>query len=140
VVRRRTILCALVASAALLAIASALAGARAGEQTRSYRYTGVAENGRGAPTHLAWAGEGFAFSFYDALSRGRPSEPYKVCVGRSGKAPVKCWNRSARFGVGRLNLGQTLPSKVPFGELTVRWSLGGRPVARWVLLYARGGR
>jgi hypothetical protein len=129
----------LVASAGLLAIASALAGARASEQGSSFRYTGVVENGRGAPTHLAWSGEGFAFSFYDALSRGRPSEPYKVCVGRPGKAPLKCWKRSARFGLGKLHLGQTLPQKVPFGELTVRWSTGGRTVARWVFLYAPGG-
>jgi hypothetical protein len=137
--RRVTILSVLVASVALLAIASALAGARANEQASDYRYTGVVENGRGAPTHLAWSGEGFTFSFYDALSRGRPSEPYTVCVGRPGKASVKCWKRSARFGVGKLNLGRTLPGTVPFGELTVRWSLSGRTVTKWVLLYARGG-
>jgi hypothetical protein len=123
--------------AALFAIASALAGARASERVSDYRYTGAVENGLGIPIHFGRAGEGFAFTFFDALSRGRPSEPYKVCVGRPGKAPAKCWKRSARFGVGKLNLGQALPQNVRFGELVVRWSVRGRSVAKWAILYAR---
>lgn len=123
--------------AALLAIASALAEAGASERVSDYRYTGAVENGLGIPIRLGNAGEGFAFTFFDALSRGRPSKPYKVCVGRPGKAPAKCWKRSARFGVGKLNVGQALPQNVPFGELTVRWSVRGTTVARWAILYAR---
>ena len=126
-------------SAALLAIASALAGARASERPSDYRYTGAVETGLGIPAHLARAGEGFTFSFFDALSVGRRSESYTVCVGRPGKAPVKCWKRTARFGVGKLILGQALPSKIPLGALTVRWSVKGRTVAKWRLLYVHGG-
>jgi hypothetical protein len=136
--RRRRILWVLVGSIAMFAIATAFAGTRAIDQTADYRYTGAVENGSGIPTHLARAGQGFAFSFFDALSLGRRSVPYMVCVGRAGKGPVKCWKRTARFGVGKLFLGQTLPPRVPYGALTVRWSLEGRIVAKWRLLYVRG--
>jgi hypothetical protein len=125
----------LVGSAAMFAITTALAGGSSTEQTFNYRYTGTVEIGRGIPTHFARAGEGFAFSFYDALSLGVRSEPYTVCIGRAGKAALKCWKRSARFGVGKLSLGAALPQKVPFGALTVRWSVEGRTVAKWGLLY-----
>jgi hypothetical protein len=139
-VRRRTSLLAVVGLAGLLAIASAFAGARGEQQASSYRYAGAVVNGRGVPTHFGAAGEGFVFSFFDARSRGRASEPYKVCVGRRGRrTAVRCWKRTARFGVGRLNLGQALPRTVPFGELTVRWTAGGKRVASWALLYARAG-
>jgi hypothetical protein len=137
-VRRRTTLRALAGAAALFAIVTSLAGARSNEQAADYRYTGAVENGVGIPTHLARAGEGFVFSFFDALSQGRRSEPYAACVGRPGKPPVKCWKLSARFGVGKVALGQMLPSKVPFGSLTVRWSVEGHRVATWRLFYARG--
>ena len=138
--RRRTSLVAVVGVAGLLAIASAFAGAREEQRAPNYRYAGAVVNGRGVPTHFGAVGEGVVFSFFDALSRGRPSEPYKVCVSHRGrKNPVKCWRRTARFGVGKLNLGQALPQRVPYGELTVRWSAGGKTVASWALLYARAG-
>jgi hypothetical protein len=136
--RRRKILWVLVGVASLCAITSALAGARATDQPADYRYAGVVETGANIPTHLARAGQGFVFSFFDALSLGRRSEPYTVCIGPAGKAPVKCWNRSARFGVGKLVLGQTLPRKVPYGALTIRWSVQGHLVAKWRLLHVRG--
>lgn len=129
----------LLGCAFLLAIATALAAGRSNQQTSDYRYTGAVENGLGIPTHFARAGDGFVFSFYDALSLGRKSEPYTVCVGPRGKAPTRCWKRSARFGVGKLILGQTLPGNVPLGALTVRWSQQGRTVAKWGLLYVHGG-
>jgi hypothetical protein len=135
---RRAIIWVLVGCLVVFAIATAFAGARAIYQTADYRYTGAVENGSGIPTHLARAGQGFAFSFFDALSLGRRSEPYMVCVGRAGKRPVKCWKRNARFGVGKLVLGQALPSRVPYGALTVRWSMEGRIVAKWRLLHVRG--
>lgn len=138
--RRRTSLVAVVGVAALLAIASAFAGARGAQRTPNYRYAGAVVNGRGVPAHFGAVGEGFLFSFFDARSRGRASEPYKVCVGRRGRSTsAKCWKRTARFGVGRLNLGQALPARVPYGQLTVRWSVGGKAVASWALLYARAG-
>jgi hypothetical protein len=131
----------LAGSAALfaIAIASALAGGSAKKQTIDYRYTGAVEIGRGIPSHYARAGEGFAFSFYDALRLGVKSEPYRVCIGRAGKASLKCWKQSARFGVGKVSLGATLPPEVPLGALTVRWSVEGRTVAKWGLLYVHGG-
>jgi hypothetical protein len=121
--------------AALISIGIALAGAA--RQQPDYRFTGAVENGLRIPTHFARAGDGFYFSFYDAFSRGRPSERYSVCIGRPGKPPVQCWKRVARFGVDRLALGLALPRKVPYGQLTVRWRLGGHLAARWPLAYMR---
>lgn len=138
--RRRTSLLAVVGLAGLLAIASAFAGSRGEQRASGYRYAGAVVNGRGVPTHFGAIGEGFVFTFYDAGSRGRPSEPYKVCVGRRGrKSPARCWKQAARFGVGKLNLGQALPQRVPFGDLTVRWTVRGKLVATWALRYARPG-
>jgi hypothetical protein len=123
--------------AALIVIATALAAAGATRQQPNYRFTGAVENGLRIPTRFARAGDGFYFSFYDAFSRGRPSERYSVCIGVSGKPPVRCWKRVARFGVDKLALGLALPRKVPYGQLTVRWSLGGQVVTRWPLAYMR---
>jgi hypothetical protein len=133
---RRTVL-VLAGLAALIVIATALAAAGATRQQPNYRFTGAVENGLRIPTRFARAGDGFYFSFYDAFSRGRPSERYSVCIGVSGKPPVQCWKRVARFGVDKLALGLALPRKVPYGQLTVRWSLGGQVVTRWPLAYMR---
>jgi hypothetical protein len=138
IVRRRTLLALIVGLTALLVIATALAGSRSSKATTAYRFTGAVENGQGIPLHFARASDGFAFSFFDALSRGVRSEPYTVCVGRPGRSPAKCWKRSARFGVSKLSLGATLPRQVPYGELIVKWSMAGRTVAKWPLLYMRG--
>lgn len=135
---RKTVVYALLSLVALLAIATALAGDRAYVPDR-YRYTGVVENGLGIPTHYAVAGEGFRFYFFDSLSRGRPSEPYKLCVGQPGKAPVRCWTRVAKYGVGRFDLSATLPQNVPLGPLTARWLLADSSVAIWPFFYGRGG-
>jgi hypothetical protein len=104
-----------------------------------YRYAGVVENGRSAPTHYIATGDGIGFYFFDAFSQGRQAESYRVCVGHPGKSPVRCWTRTATYGLGRLKFPATLPSDVPLGPLVARWFLGGRTVAAWTFLYARGG-
>ena len=104
-----------------------------------YRYAGVVENGRGAPTHYIAAGDGIRFRFFDALSQGRPSESYRLCVGPPRKASLRCWNRTAKFGLDELAFSFTLPRDVPLGALTARWLFAGRVVASWPFLYVRGG-
>jgi hypothetical protein len=96
-----------------------------------YRYAGVVENGRGAPAHYIARADGFRFVFFDALSQGRPSERYTLCLGRAGKPAARCWNRTARFGLGRLVFSVTLPSGIPSGALTARWMIESRTVATW---------
>jgi hypothetical protein len=134
---RRTRFPVLAGLIGVLVIATGFAAAGATRQQFDYRFTGAVENGLRIPTHFARAGDGFYFSLYDAFSRGRPTERYSVCIGRSGKPPVQCWKRVARFGVDKLALGLALPRKVPYGQLTVRWSVGGQVVARWPLAYMR---
>ena len=125
-----------------MAMVVAVAAARGGERSdiSLYRYAGVVENGRGAPAHQIAVGESFRFLFFDALSQGRPSERYRICVGPTGKAPVRCWRRTARYGFGRLTYPAMLPSNVRFGLLSARWLVNGRAVATWPFFYIRGGR
>jgi len=104
-----------------------------------YRYAGVVENGRGIPTHYIAAGDGIRFHFFDALSQGRPSESYTLCIGRPRMTPVRCWHRTAKYGVGEVGFSFTLPSVVPLGALTARWLSDGRVVASWPFFYTRGG-
>jgi hypothetical protein len=111
------------------------ASARAGVNAVDYRYAGVVENGRGIPTHLLRKGDGIVFHFFDSLSQGRKSVPYQLCVGPPGKAAARCWKQTARFGVGKLSFSFTLPAGVPLGELTARWLVAGRTVARWAFFY-----
>ena len=113
------------------------ASARLGANAPVYRYAGVVENGRGIPTHYVKKGEGIIFSFFDAVSQGRKSEPYQVCVGPPGKAATRCWKQTAKYGVGKLSFSFTLPAGVPLGELTARWLVGDRTVARWAFFYDR---
>lgn len=113
------------------------ASARLGANAPVYRYAGVVENGRGIPTHQVKKGEGIIFSFFDAISQGRKSEPYQLCVGPPGKAATRCWKQTAKYGVGKLSFSFTLPAGVPLGELTARWLVGGRTVARWAFFYDR---
>jgi hypothetical protein len=120
----------------LLGIASASAAVRA--DPLRYRYAGVVEDGRGVPSHYLKRGGGILFYFFDALSQGRKSTSYRLCVGRPGKPPTRCWSRTARYGVGKLAFSFTLPSDVPLGELTARWFVVGRTVASWPFLYVRG--
>lgn len=119
----------------VLAIETASAAGRA--DPLRYRYAGVVENGRGIPTHYLTRGGGIVFYFFDALSQGRKSESYRLCVGPPGKVPARCWNRTARYGVGRVAFSFTLPSDVPLGALTARWLVAGRTVASWPFLYVR---
>lgn len=120
----------------VVAVASADMGSNV---PAGYRYAGVVENGRGIPTHYVATGDGVRFSFFDALSQGRRAESYRVCVGRAGKAPVRCWNRTATYGVGEVAFSFELPADVPLGALTARWLVSGRVVASWPFLYVRGG-
>ena len=76
-------------------------------------------------------------AFFDAVSQGRKSEPYQVCVGPPGKAATRCWKQTAKYGVGKLSFSFTLPAGVPLGELTARWLVGDRTVARWAFFYDR---
>jgi hypothetical protein len=129
---------------ATLAASALVASGTASSATKidvpgSFRYAGVVENGRGAPTHYIATGDGVKLHFLDALSQGRPSEPYRVCIGRLGKAPAVCWNRTAKFGLDQLSLPATLPAGVPLGILTAQWLVGRRMVATWRFLYVRGG-
>jgi hypothetical protein len=128
-------LVALLAVAMLLAIQPA--SARLGANAPVYRYAGVVENGRGIPTHYVKKGEGIIFYFFDAISQGRKSEPYQLCVGPPGKAATRCWKQTAKYGVGKLSFSFTLPAGVPLGELTARWLVAGRTVARWAFFYDR---
>jgi len=120
-----------------LTVATAIGGERSGIPAH-YRYAGVVETGRGAPAHQVASGDGIKFVFFDALSQGRPSERYRVCLSQAGK-PLRCWSRVARFGLGRLVFPIKLPSEVTYGAATARWFFGSRVVATWPFLYARGG-
>jgi hypothetical protein len=126
---------ALLAVPMSLAIEAAIAGA--GSNPAQYRYAGVVEDARGIPTHTITRGGGIVFSFFDALSLGRKSETYQLCVGRPGKAASRCWKKTARYGVGKVTFSAVLPPAVPLGELTARWLIAGRPVALWAFLYVR---
>jgi hypothetical protein len=132
------VLAVLFVAALVLAVAVAIGGDRSGALA-SYRYAGVMENGRGAPAHYLAIGDGFRLLFFDALSQGRRSERYKVCLGPPGKPAVRCWQRTARYGVGRVILGDRLPLQVSYGALMARWSIGDRIVTTWPFLYVRGG-
>lgn len=120
----------------VLAIGTAAAAVRA--DPLRYRYAGVVGDGRGIPTHYVRRGHGIVFYFFDALSQGRKSTSYRLCVGPPGKAPPRCWNRKARYGVGKVAFSFVLPSDVPLGTLTARWLVEGRSVASWPFLYVRG--
>jgi hypothetical protein len=113
------------------------ASARLDANPPVYRYAGVVENARGIPTHYVRKGEGIVFYFFDAISQGRKSEPYQLCVGPPGKAASRCWKQTAKYGVGKLSFAFTLPEGVPLRELTARWLVGGRTVARWAFFYDR---
>jgi hypothetical protein len=135
----RTRLPVVVCLAMTMQLAIATASATVGADPLRYRYAGVVAEGRGIPTHYVRRGEGLVFYFFDALSLGRKSTPYRLCVGPSGKRPTRCWNREARYGVGKVAFSFTLPSDVPLGALTARWLVAGRTVASWPFLYVRAG-
>src|SRR6266536_623359 len=124
--------------AKVVAVTTAVGGGQS-KAPPPYRYAGVVENGRGAPAHQITTGNGFRFLFFDALSQGRRSKRYKLCLGPPGKSPVRCWRRNARFGLGRLVYPGMLPSNVPFGVLAARWFVNGQIVATWQFYYVRGG-
>lgn len=123
-------------AAMLLTSQTAAAGERA--SPLDYRYAGVVETGAGIPARTITTGRAILFSFYDSFSQGRKEEPYQLCVGPPGKAPAICWKRTARYGVGKIGFSFVLPHSVPFGELTARWLVEGRTVARWPFFYQRG--
>lgn len=125
-------------AALVLAVTVAIGGDRP-SVVASYRFAGVMENGRGAPTHYAAIGDGFRLLFFDALSQGRRSEGYKVCLGPPGKPAVRCWRRTLRYGLSRVILGDRLPREVAYGAVTARWMIGDRIVTAWPFLYVRGG-
>lgn len=120
----------------VLAIETASADVRA--DPSRYRYAGAVGEGRGIPTHYVRRGEGIVFYFFDALSQGRKSTSYRLCVGLAGEASSRCWNRKARYGVGKVAFSFVLPSAVPLGPLTARWLVDGHTVASWPFLYVRG--
>ena len=124
-------------SALVVAVTTAVGGERSGIPAR-YRYAGVVETGRGAPAHQVASGDGIKFVFFDALSQGRGSERYRVCLSQAGNR-VRCWRGTARYGLGRLVFPIKLPSEVMYGAVTARWFIGSRVVATWPFLYARGG-
>jgi hypothetical protein len=132
------VLAVLLMAALVLAVTVAIGGERSSAVAR-YRYAGVIENGRGAPAHYLAIGDGFRMLFFDALSQGRRSERYSVCLGPPGKPPVRCWQRTARYGLSRVMLGDRLPPQVSYGAVTARWLIGNRIVATWPFLYVRGG-
>jgi hypothetical protein len=134
--RTRPTLAAFLAVTMVLAIETASSAVRT--DPLRYRYAGVVADGRGIPTHYVKRGGGIVFHFFDALSQGRKSESYRLCVGPPGKAPVRCWNRKARYGVGKVAFSFILPSDIPLGALTARWLVAGRTVANWPFLYVRG--
>jgi hypothetical protein len=128
---------------ALIVVTTALGLSFARAKTHSsvptrYRYAGVVENARGAPAHRIATGDGFRLSFFDALSQGRRSTRYRVCIGRPGQKASHCWRGVARYGFGELNLGFRLPADVPVGPLTALWLVDGRRVAIWPFLYILG--
>ena len=127
----------LLMAAMALVVTIALA-ARSGVPTR-YRYAGVVENARGAPSHHIAMGDGFRFVFFDALSQGVRSKRYRLCLGPAGKAAVQCWRGTTRYGLGRVAFLVTLPAKFEPGALTARWLVGSRTVAAWPFLYVRSG-
>jgi hypothetical protein len=116
-----------------------IASAASSEDPLRYRYAGVVADGRGIPMHYIRRGRGIVFYFSDALSQGRKSESYRLCVGRPGKTPDRCWSRTARYGVGKVTFSFTLPSDVPLGALTARWLVAGDAVAIWPFFYVQGG-
>ena len=132
-----SVLLMLVAVFGVTMLAIQPASARPGATAPVYRYAGVVENARGIPTHYVRKGEGIVFYFFDAISQGRKSEPYQLCVGPPGKAASRCWKQTAKYGVGKLSFAFTLPDGVPLRELTARWLVGGRTVARWAFFYDR---
>jgi hypothetical protein len=113
------------------------AGARSIPPPLSYRYAGVVETGSGVPAHNVRRGGGVIFYFFDSFSQGIKSQPYRLCVGRPGKAAAFCWTRTARYGVGKVAFAFTLPPRVPLGALTARWLVAGRAVASWPFFYAQ---
>jgi hypothetical protein len=132
-----SVLLMLVALFGVTMLAVQPASARLDANAPVYRYAGVVENARGIPTHYVRKGEGIVFYFFDAISQGRKSEPYQLCVGPPGKAASRCWKQTAKYGVGKLSFAFTLPDGVPLRELTARWLVGGRTVARWAFFYDR---
>ena len=130
---------ALITASALVAVAMAIGrGDPRASAPASYRYAGVVENGRGAPAHYIARGEAFKFVFFDYQAQGLRRKRYRLCVGRPGRPPAKCWSRTARFGLGRLRFSFVLPREVQVGPVTARWFVGGRPVAVWSFFYAIG--
>jgi hypothetical protein len=113
------------------------ASAATREDPRRYRYAGVVENGLGVPMHYLRRGGGITFAFSDALSLGRKALPYRLCLGRPRRTPNHCWDRTARYGVGKVSFSATLPPDVPLGALTAHWFVAGRIVASWPFLYVR---
>ena len=122
----------------VMLVVGQVASAAGRPEPSRYRYAGVVADGRGIPTHYLTRGNGAVFYFFDALSRGRTSTSYQLCIGPPTKAPVRCWNRKARYGVGRVAFSFTLPISVPLGELIARWRVSDRTVASWRFLYVRG--
>lgn len=131
-------LVALLAATILLGMESVPASMRTNLPAR-YRYAGVVENGRRAPAHYIATGDGIGFYFFDAFSQGRQAEAYRVCIGPPRKPPVRCWNRTAKYGVGQVKFPAALPADVPLGPMSARWLIAGRTVATWAFLYGRGG-
>jgi hypothetical protein len=136
---RAILVFALLLMAALVLAVKIATGGQRSRAVGSYRYAGVIENGRGAPAHYLAIGDGFHLLFFDALSQGRRSERYRVCLGRPGKPALRCWRRTARYGLDRLILGDRLPPEVSYGAVTARWVIGDRIVTTWPFLYVRGG-
>ena len=122
----------------IMLVVGPVASAAGRAEPSPYRYAGVVADGRGIPTHHLTRGGGVIFYFFDALSRGRTSTSYQLCIGPPAKAPVRCWNRKARYGVGRVAFSFTLPINVPLGELIACWRVRDRAVATWRFLYTRG--
>jgi hypothetical protein len=136
--RSTLVLAVLLMAALVLAVKVAIGGERS-SGVASYRYAGVIQNGRGAPAHYLAIGDGFRLLFFDALSQGRRSQRYRVCLGPPGKPAVRCWRRTARYGLSRVILGDRLPPEVSYGAVTARWWIGDRIVTTWPFLYVRGG-
>jgi hypothetical protein len=136
---RAILVLAVLFMAALVLAATVAIGGDRSSAPASYRYAGVMENGRGAPAHYLAIGDGFRLLFFDALSQGRRSELYRVCLGPPGKPAVRCWRRTARYGLSRVILGDRLPPQVSYGAVTARWLIGTRVVTTWPFLYVRGG-
>ena len=122
----------------LMLVVGQVASAAGRAEPSRFRYAGVVADGRGIPTHYLTRGGGATFFFLDALSRGRKSTSYQLCIGPPAKAPVRCWNRTARYGVGKVAFSFTLPINVPLGELIAGWRVSDRTVASWRFLYVRG--